>query len=92
MRMQSEANMSISEIIEKRFKSKIKVNEVSTPEEIDSTIIKSPETANTDFDSHWYVGFLEERRAQPLRNGAISKLFQHVYRTFPTNSELMKTS
>lgn len=55
-------------------------------------VIKAPEHANTDFDSNWYVSFLEEKRAQPLRNGAISKLFQHVYRHFPTKSELLRTS
>lgn len=84
--------MSISEIISKRFKDKIKVNKIETPEQIDRMIIKEPEHANTDFDSNWYVSFLEEKRAQPLRNGAISKLFQHVYRHFPTKSELSRTS
>lgn len=39
-------NMSISEIIQKRFKSKMSVNEVKTPKEVAEVIIKAPEDAN----------------------------------------------
>lgn len=38
--------MSISEIIQKRFKSKMSVNEVKTPKEVAEVIIKAPEEAN----------------------------------------------
>ena len=38
--------MSIAEIIQQRFKNKMKVNEVKTPQEVASVIIKSPEDAN----------------------------------------------
>lgn len=37
-------NMSISEIIQQRFKKKVK--EVKTPQEVASVIIKGPEDAN----------------------------------------------
>jgi len=39
-------NMSISEIIQKRFKGKMSVNEVKTPKEVAEVIIKAPEEAN----------------------------------------------
>lgn len=39
-------NMSISEIIQKRFKNKMAVNEVKTPKEVAEVIIKAPEDAN----------------------------------------------
>jgi len=38
--------MSISEIIKKRFKTKMAVNEVKTPKEVAEVIIKAPEDAN----------------------------------------------
>jgi len=38
--------MSIAEIIQQRFKNKMKINEVKTPQEVASVIIKSPEEAN----------------------------------------------
>lgn len=39
-------NMSIAEIIQQRFKTKMKVNEVKTPQEVAQVIIKSPDEAN----------------------------------------------
>jgi len=39
-------NMSIAEIIQQRFKNKMKVNEVKTPQEVAQMIIKGPEDAN----------------------------------------------
>jgi hypothetical protein len=44
--------MSLSEIIQKRFKSKIKVNKIWKPQDIDHFIIKKPQAANleSDFD------------------------------------------
>ena len=39
-------NMSIAEIIQQRFKNKMKVTEVKTPQEVANVIIKSPEEAN----------------------------------------------
>lgn len=39
-------NLSIAEIIQKRFKNKMKVTEVKTPQEVAQVIIKSPEEAN----------------------------------------------
>jgi len=38
--------LSIAEIIQKRFKPKISVNEVKTPQEVAEVIIKGPEEAN----------------------------------------------
>jgi hypothetical protein len=38
--------MSIAEIIQQRFKNKMKVTEVKTPQEVAQVIIKSPEEAN----------------------------------------------
>ena len=38
-----EANMSVAEIIAKRFKSKIKINQLSTEKDIQDFIIKQPE-------------------------------------------------
>lgn len=39
-------NMSISEIIQQRFKNKMAVQEVKTPQEVAQIIIKDPEEAN----------------------------------------------
>lgn len=39
-------NMSISDIIQMRFKNKLKVNEIKTPQDVAAVIIKSPEDAN----------------------------------------------
>ena len=39
-------NMSISEIIQQRFKNKVAVQEVKTPQEVPQIIIKDPEEAN----------------------------------------------
>lgn len=39
-------NMSISEIIQQRFKNKVAVQEVKTPQEVAQIIIKDPEEAN----------------------------------------------
>ena len=39
-------NMSVSEIIQQRFKKKAKIKEVKTPEEVAQIIIKGPEEAN----------------------------------------------
>ena len=51
-----EDSMSISEIIAKRFKEKIKVNMLSEPADIERFIIKSPETVNQqDFDGSQQV-------------------------------------
>ena len=49
-RMKEEAKLSVSEIIRKRFKSKVKINTAKTAEEVQNLIIKPAETANTDFD------------------------------------------
>lgn len=38
--------MSLSDIIQKRFKSKLKINKISTPQEVAQVIIKAPEEAN----------------------------------------------
>lgn len=39
-------NLSVSEIIQRRFKKQAQINEVKTPEEVAQIIIKSPEEAN----------------------------------------------
>ena len=39
-------NMSLAEIIQQRFKTKMKVNQINTPQEVANVIIKSPEEAN----------------------------------------------
>lgn len=41
-------NMSISEIIQLRFKKNVNVREVKTPQEVASVIIKGPEDANLE--------------------------------------------
>lgn len=53
----SEDSLSISEIIAKRFKQKIKVNMLSEADDIERLIIKAPETANheQDFDGSQQV-------------------------------------
>jgi hypothetical protein len=38
--------MSISEIIQQRFKNKVAIQEVKTPQEVAQIIIKDPEEAN----------------------------------------------
>ena len=38
--------MSISEIIQQRFKNKVAIQEVKTPQEVAEIIIKDPEEAN----------------------------------------------
>ena len=43
--------LSISEIISKRFKNKIKVYEATSPSEVERMIIRPPEAANNDFDN-----------------------------------------
>jgi len=43
--------MSISEIISKRFKHKIKVNEAQTADDVERMIIRPPEAANSDFEN-----------------------------------------
>jgi hypothetical protein len=40
--------MSISEIIQQRFKKNVAVREVKTPQEVASVIIKGPEEANAE--------------------------------------------
>lgn len=40
--------MSLSEIIKQRFKKKMAVNEVKTPQEVAEVIIKDPEEANLE--------------------------------------------
>ena len=42
--------MSLSEIIQKRFKSKMKINQIKTPEDVEKFIISSPKTANVEND------------------------------------------
>ena len=39
-------NMSLSDIIALRFKNKVKINEVKTPQGVAQVIIKSPDDAN----------------------------------------------
>jgi hypothetical protein len=41
-------NMSISEIIQQRFKKNVNVHEVKTPQEVATVIIKGPEEANLE--------------------------------------------
>ena len=43
---QDEKKLSISEIISKRFKNKIKVNKATNPDEVERMIIRPPEAAN----------------------------------------------
>ena len=48
---QDEMKLSISEIISKRFKNKIKVYEATNPSEIENLIIRPPSAANGEFQS-----------------------------------------
>ena len=44
--------MSLSEIIEKRFKNNIKVQEIITPEDVEKYVIQKPQAVNlSDFDA-----------------------------------------
>jgi len=43
--------LSISEIISKRFKNKIKVYEATNPSEVEKLIIRPPEAANSELTS-----------------------------------------
>jgi hypothetical protein len=43
--------LSVSEIISKRFKDKIKVYEATNPSEVEKLIIRPPEAANDDFEN-----------------------------------------
>ena len=49
--------LSISEIISKRFKNKIKVREATSPDEVDRLIIRPPEAANEQ------LAFINDRQA-----------------------------
>ena len=46
-----EMKLSISEIISKRFKNKIKVYEATNPSEVEKLIIRPPEAANSELTS-----------------------------------------
>ena len=54
---QDEKKLSLSEIISKRFKHKIKVNEATNPSEIEKMIIRPPEAANEQ------LAFLNDNKA-----------------------------
>ena len=43
--------LSVSEIISKRFKDKIKIYEATSPSDVEKMIIRPPEAANNDFES-----------------------------------------
>lgn len=52
-----EMKLSLSEIISKRFKHKIKVNEATNPSEVEKMIIRPPEAANEQ------LAFLNDHKA-----------------------------
>jgi hypothetical protein len=45
-----EDNMSLSEIIQKRFKNNIKITKIWKAEEVDKLIIEKPQNSNSDVD------------------------------------------
>ena len=85
-RMQDEAKLSIAEIIARRFKSKIKQITASSPQEVQSLIIK-PGSAANDVDAQWLVSFFDETR-YPAMNGTLAKLFKSITNKVPTLAEL----
>lgn len=48
-RFKDEEKLSISEIISKRFKKNIKINEITTPQQIDEMIIRPASEVNSEF-------------------------------------------
>ena len=48
---QDEMKLSVSEIISKRFKDKIKIQEATSPSEVEKLIIRPPEAANSEFEN-----------------------------------------
>jgi hypothetical protein len=84
--------MSISEIIQRRFKSQIQVKSANTPEEITEMILQPGEAANEDIDNNsWLVSLIDERR-YPNMNGTIAKMYEHLNKRMPTVEELKKTT
>jgi len=55
-KFEEEKRLSISEIISRRFKNKIKIKELHTPLEVEQNMIRSPEVVNDAATYSWLTG------------------------------------